>query len=150
MNGDEKFRVMRWLFIISVFFFSCSVEPQPLVYGKDACHTCKMTLTDQKFGAEIVTAKGKVYKFDDANCMINFMNSGSIEGEEVSHKLIVDYTQPGKLLPVEHTFFLKSDEIRSPMNSGIAAFETEASMKDFKAKWNAIYLGWGELQTEFK
>jgi copper chaperone NosL len=139
--------------ILAVFMIAlvgCTIEPQPLVYGKDACQTCKMTLTDQKFGAEIVTAKGKVYKFDDANCMINFMNSGSIEGEEVSHKLMVDYTQPGKLLPVEHTFFLKSDEIRSPMNSGIAAFETEASMKDFKAKWNAIYLGWGELQTEFK
>jgi copper chaperone NosL len=150
MNGNEKFSAMRLLIIISVFLFSCSVEPQPLVYGKDACHTCKMTLTDQKFGAEIVTAKGKVYKFDDANCMINFMSSGSIEGEELSYKLMVDYTQPGKLLPVEHTLFLKSDEIRSPMNSGIAAFETETSMEEFKQKWNATLLGWGELQTQFK
>jgi copper chaperone NosL len=141
---------MRLLLIFAVFLFSCSVEPQPLIYGKDACHTCKMTLTDQKFGAEIVTAKGKVYKFDDANCMINFMNSGYLEGETLTHKLIINYIQPGKLIPVEHTFFLKSDEIRSPMNSGIAAFETENSMKEFKAKWSAIYLGWGELQTEFK
>jgi copper chaperone NosL len=150
MNGNEKFSGMRLLLIFCVFLFSCSVEPQPLIYGKDACHTCKMTLTDQKFGAEVVTAKGKVYKFDDANCMINFMNSGSMEGQEVSYKLMVDYTQPGKLLPVEHTLFLKSDEIRSPMNSGIAAFETEASMKEFKQKWGATLLGWGELQTQFK
>jgi copper chaperone NosL len=141
---------MRLLLIFAVFLFSCSAEPQPLIYGKDACHACKMTLTDQKFGAEIVTAKGKAYKFDDANCMINFMNSGSLEGEALAHTLIVDYTQPGKLLPVEHTFFLKSDEIRSPMNSGIAAFETEAAMKEFKAKWKANVLGWNELQLEFK
>ena len=141
---------MRWLLIPAILLTACHVEPQPLVYGKDACHTCKMTLTDQKFGAEVVTKKGKVYKFDDANCMINFLNSGFLEGEEVSHKLLVDYTQPGKLLPVEHAFFLKSEEIRSPMNSGVAAFESEASMHEFKQKWSATLLGWGELQTQFK
>jgi copper chaperone NosL len=135
---------------LAILFLSCSVEPQPLTYGKDMCHTCKMTLMDNKFGAELVTVKGKVYKFDDSNCMINFMNSGYLAGEEIAFKLMVDYSQPGKLIPVEHGFFLKSDEIRSPMNGGIAAFETEKSMKDFKKQWNAIYLGWGELQTEFK
>lgn len=136
--------------LIMIGLLACKVEPVALQYGKDFCHTCKMTLTDNKFGGEVVTAKGKVYVFDDTNCMINFLNSGYLEEQEVKFKLIADYTQPGKLIPVEHGFFLKSDEIRSPMNSSIAAFETEVAMKDFKKKWNAIYLGWGELQTEFK
>lgn len=141
-------------FLLPIFIatacIACSVEPQALEFGKDACHTCKMTLTDNKFGGEIVTKKGKVYKFDDSNCMINFLNSGYLEGEELAFTLLVDYSQPGKLIAVERAFYLKSDEIRSPMNSGIAAFESEASMNEHKRNWNAIYLGWGELQTEFK
>ncbi len=141
---------MRNLIFISILLISCNVEPEPLNYGKDACHSCKMTLMDKKFGSELVTKKGKVYKFDDTNCMVNFMNSAEMEGEEIAFKLIVDYTQPEKLIQMEHAFFLKSDEIRSPMNSEIAAFETKKAMKEYKKKWKAIYLGWGELQTEFK
>jgi copper chaperone NosL len=143
---------MKYVLILSIVLIAagCKVEPVALQYGKDHCYTCKMTLTDNKFGAEVVTDKGKIYVFDDTNCMVNFLNSGYLEESEVKFKLIADYTQPGKLVPVEQGFFLKSDEIRSPMNSAIAAFENEASMREFKKQWNAIYLGWGELQTEFK
>jgi copper chaperone NosL len=141
---------MRALLLPLVLLAACQPRPTPLQYGVDACHSCKMTLVDKKFGAEVVTKKGKVYVFDDANCMINFLNSDQLEGEDVAFKLIVDFAQPENLIPVEHTFFLKSDKIRTPMNSGVAAFETEKTMKEHKAKWNAIYLGWGEVQTEFK
>lgn len=143
---------MKYSLIVAstLLLVGCNVEPVPLRYGKDFCHTCKMTLSDEKFGGEVVTTKGKVYVFDDTNCMISFLNSGYLEDSEVKYKLIADYTQPNKLIPVEHSFFLKSDEIRSPMNSAIAAFDNETAMKEYKKKWNAIYLGWGELQTEFK
>ena len=139
--------------MISIFLFlllACNSEPQPLQYGKDSCHTCKMTLVDKKFGGELVTAKGKVYKFDDVNCMINFINSGYLEDEKLAHKLIVDYSQPEKLIPADQAFYLKSDEIRSPMASEVAAFETEKAMLKYKSKLKAIYLSWGELSTQFK
>lgn len=136
--------------LIAILFFSCSVDPQPLQYGKDSCHTCKMTLMDKKFGGEIVTAKGKVYKFDDVNCMVNFLNSGYLEDEKIEHTLVVDYTQPGKLIRAEEAYYLKSDEIRSPMASEVAAFETEKVMLKHKSKLKGIYLDWGELKAQFK
>ena len=40
---------------------SCSTEPEPLHYGTDVCHFCKMTLVDNKFGAELVTKNGKAH-----------------------------------------------------------------------------------------
>ena len=141
---------MTSLVLIAILFLSCSTDPQPIQYGKDACYTCKMTLMDKKFGAEIVTAKGKVYKFDDVNCMVNFLNSGYLEDETLEHKLIVDYSQPGKLISAEEAFYLKSDEIRSPMASEVAAFETEKDMLKHKSKLKAIYMAWGELMTQFK
>lgn len=136
--------------IIAFFFISCSNEPEQLYYGKDACHTCKMTLVDKKFGAEVVTAKGKIYKFDDMNCMINFINSGYLADEILEHQLVVDYTQPGKLIPAEQAFYLMSDEIRSPMASEVAAFENEKVMLKHKSKLKAIYMNWAELLTQFK
>lgn len=133
-----------------VLFFSCTNDPEPLRYGKDACHLCKMTLMDKKFGGELVTEKGKVYKFDDVNCMVNFINSGYLNDESLAHKLIIDYSQPEKLIPAEEAFYLKSDQIRSPMASEVAAFATQKAMEKSKSKLNGIYLAWAELMTQFK
>jgi copper chaperone NosL len=141
---------MMTVVLVAILFLSCSVDPQPLQYGKDGCHTCKMTLMDKKFGTELVTAKGKIYKFDDVNCMVNFINSDYLEDEKLEHILVVDYTQPGKLIRAEEAFYLKSDEIRSPMASEIAAFETEKVMLKYKTKLKGTYMTWGELKTHFK
>ncbi|NJN41651.1 MAG: hypothetical protein HC811_04855 [Flammeovirgaceae bacterium] len=131
-------------------FFSCSTEPVAIEYGKDGCHSCKMTLMDNKYGAELVTKKGKVYKFDDMNCFLNFYNSGAEDPENIAHRLVVDYTQPGTLIMADNAHFLKSPEIKSPMASQIAAFEDYEQMKKFKKEYNGIYLAWGEVVTQFK
>jgi len=129
---------------------ACSTEPVPLNYGKDACYNCKMTLVDQKFGAELVTRTGKVYKFDDLNCFLNYYNSGKEPVEEFTHRLVVDYSNPGILIPATDAFYLKSAQIRSPMNGQVAAFESKATMDTFRKQWNGIYLAWGEVVTQFK
>lgn len=129
---------------------ACSVKPEPIAFGTDMCHTCKMTIMDRKFGGEVVTRKGKIYKFDDLNCLINFLNSGYLEEREVAHRLVLDYSQPGKMIDATQAFYLKSDEIRSPMASRMAAFESDKVMEEHKKEWNAIYLTWGEAITQFK
>jgi copper chaperone NosL len=138
------------ILIIAFLILGCEVAPQPLEYGIDACHTCKMTLMDPKFGAEIVTEKGKVYKFDDINCMVDFYNSGYESTDKMAHIMVIDFSQPEKLIQARDAFYIKSNQIRSPMSSGIAAFETEAEMDKHKKEWKGIWLSWGELKTEFK
>jgi copper chaperone NosL len=129
----------------------CTPKPEPLSYNHDACHACKMTLTDKKYGAEIVTKKNKVYKFDDINCMVNFLNSGDIEEGDVAFKLVIDYSNPDRgLIAAEEAFYLFSDQLRSPMASEVAAFEKQDSLKKMKTKIGGIYLAWGELKTQFK
>lgn len=136
--------------ILLASLMACNVEPEPIQYGTDACHACKMTLMDKKFGAELVTKKGKVYKFDDVNCMLNFYNSEDVSPEEFKYKLVVDFTQPAKLIEAGNAFYLKSPEIKSPMASQVAAFEKKESMEDLKKQLTGIYLVWGELVTQFK
>lgn len=137
-------------FAYAGLLLACTAQPEPIRYGSDMCHTCKMTIMDRKHGGEVVTRKGKIYKFDDINCMVNFLNSGYLEEREISHRLVTDYAQPGILIDATQAFYLKSEEIRSPMASRLAAFQSEERMEEYKKQLNAIYLTWGEVVTQFK
>jgi len=109
-----------------------------------------MTLMDKKFGAELVTKKGKVFKFDDVNCMLTFYHSGKNAPADFSHRLVVDFSEPAKLIEATDAFYLKSPSIKSPMASQIAAFSNKEKMDQVKKDLNGIYLVWGELVTQFK
>lgn len=101
---------------------SCSVKPEPLNYGKDACHACKMTLVDKRFGGEILTRKGKIYKFDDVNCLVGFYKSGSEPADNVLSILFVDFGKENSLIDATTANFLVSGNLRTPMGSGVAVF----------------------------
>jgi copper chaperone NosL len=137
-------------FFFALSLASCTVEPEPLQYGSEPCHTCKMTLMDKKFGAELVTAKGKVYKFDDINCMLAFYNSGEVEPREFAYRLVVDFARPGTLVNAADAFYLKSSAIKTPMASQVAAFANKDQLDARNKQLHGIYLVWGELVTQFK
>jgi copper chaperone NosL len=136
--------------LLSALAYGCTVKPEPLAYGTDLCYTCKMTLMDNKFGAEIVTHKGKVYKFDDVNCMLSFYHSDFEEQKNMKHLLVINFSQPTQFMDATNSWYLKSDSIRSPMASGIAAFATDVEYLPYKKKWKAILMSWGETNTQFK
>ncbi len=138
------------LMVMLIVVSACSVEPEPIAYGTDACHSCKMTIMDRKFGAEVVTQKGKVFKFDDLNCMVNFLNAGDLSDRDVKYKLVIDFSEPEKLIPAGEAFYVKSPEIKSPMGSQVAAFETDEAHKLYRKQFNGFYLTWGEVTTQFK
>lgn len=137
-------------FIGTAIVFGCSTKPEPLNYGTDTCYSCKMTLADNRFGTELVTKRGKVYKFDDLNCMLQYYHSGEIETDDLAHRLIIDYEKPGTFLKADEAFYIKSEEIRSPMASEVAAFESYDRAMAFKKKYGGIFLAWGEVTTQFK
>ncbi len=72
----KKVKINKTLAILLMggLISSCNTGPEPFKFGKDNCHFCKMTISDARFGAEIVTTKGKIYKFDDVKCMQGFID----------------------------------------------------------------------------
>lgn len=135
---------------ILIFLASCSADPRPIVYGQDGCQHCKMTLMDSKFGAELVTDKGKVFIFDDVNCMLQYMDSEDGKSQTYKHILVTDYLNPGVLLDANLAYYLKSEEFKTPMASNIVAFPDYDLLKEYKNKSGGVYLAWGELTTQFK
>ncbi len=110
--------------LIMVISWSCSVEPQPINYGSDACEFCKMTIVENRWAAEIVTDKGKAYKYDAIECMMNYMNRNDINTNTLALLLVDDYTQPGILIDATKASYIKSEAIPSPMGAFLSAFST--------------------------
>ncbi|GAA0879840.1 hypothetical protein GCM10009119_28090 [Algoriphagus jejuensis] len=142
----------RYLTILSILLIlaSCSADPRPIAYGQEGCYHCKMTLMDPKFGAELVTEKGKVYVFDDVNCMLMYMDSEEGESQSFKHVLVTDYLNSGTLLDANVAYYLKSPEFRTPMASEIVAFGDYKILQEHKKNSGGIFLAWGELTTQFK
>lgn len=125
---------------------SCSSGPQPIRFGEDACEFCKMTITDKKFGAEIETQKGKIYKFDDIHCLTSFLKSGTVDTQQVKNIYMVDFASAGNLVLNSQCFLLQSENIQAPMGSHIAAFANEDSLRSFQQQLNGKQISWDEAK----
>lgn len=138
-------------FVIPLILVSaCSSGPEPIRFGHDSCDLCKMVIMDPKFGSELVTSKGKVFKLDDINCLLSFMEESKIDGSDIAHLLVVDFGKPENLIDVNNAFFIHSEQIRSPMASNLAAFSDKATMEKYYAEWGGETLTWSGVKNLFE
>ncbi len=107
-------------FLILILNTSCSIESEPIDYGKDACHYCKMTIVDRQHSAEIVTQKGKAFKYDAIECMMQ--ETKNIDESEIALFLIADYSIPGELVNAAKSTYLISESVPSPMGANLSGF----------------------------
>jgi len=143
--------------MISRFFFvaiallimvSCQVSPKLIDYGSDGCHFCSMTIVDRQHAAEIVTKKGKAFKFDAIECMVNHLKDIDIASVELF--LVNDYQAPGELIDAKKSTFLISKEIPSPMGEYLSAFPTRKEAENIEIENKGKLYSWEELLTKFK
>ncbi|MBX7044051.1 MAG: nitrous oxide reductase accessory protein NosL [Ignavibacteria bacterium] len=130
--------------------FGCSKETEPIEYGKDQCAHCRMTIVDNKFGAEMVTSKGKVYKFDAAECLVNFLNTGKVPESEAETLLVTNLESPGNFIDARSAAFLISPKLRSPMGENISAFSGRNAAEKFKEQYTGETYDWNSLVAMFR
>ncbi len=112
------------LFLLLLFVFtSCTVKPQKINYGEDACHFCSMTIVDKQHAAELVTNKGKAFKFDATECMVNYM--ADIDTSTVELYLITNFNTPGELIDAKTASYIISENIPSPMGEFLSGVPTK-------------------------
>jgi copper chaperone NosL len=132
--------------LITLSLGGCSTTPQPLRVGVDNCDFCKMTVSDNRFGAEIVTKKSKIYKFDDEHCIVAFLNSKKVDQQQIAGIYFTNFNSPHELLNVEQVHFLQSPKLKSPMNGNIAAFRNEDSLISILPLFPGNKISWEDLQ----
>ena len=123
---------------------ACSIKPQPIAYGSDACHYCSMTIVDQQHAAQFVTKKGKAFKFE---CMLNHLKE--VDYDEIALFLVNDYSDPGVLTDATKATYLISKGIPSPMGEFLSAFSKNEEAKKAKSEHDGELFTWQEIQNHF-
>jgi copper chaperone NosL len=122
-------KVITLIFLCTLVLLTACSEPKPvpIVYGQGMGEYCNMIISDNRFGAEIVTTKRKVYKFDSIESMIAYRLE-HFQSEEIHSYWVTDFANPGTLIPAKNAYYLKAEKIHSPMGLGLVAFANEADV----------------------
>lgn len=125
--------------LLSLVLAGCSSpKPATVVIGQDMCEHCQMLITDARFVTQVVTTKGKAYKFDSIECMVDFLAEGSLADSDIHSAWVSDYNRPGTWIKAEEARYLQSVNIRSPMGANLAAFSTLQELEDAKVAANGL------------
>ena len=127
---------------------SCQVKPAKISYGEDVCDFCMMTIVDRQHVSQLVTEKGKVYKYDAIECMVNDLAKWN--RPKVALFLVADYARPGDFTNALDAGYLISAEIPSPMGANLSAFAESDYLKKTHSEKGGETLTWGQLQKKFQ
>ncbi|MCP3932790.1 MAG: hypothetical protein GY705_27270 [Bacteroidetes bacterium] len=137
-----------FFFLLVLFGVACTPKSRPIDYGSDVCHYCKMTIVDKQHGAEAVTSKGKVYKFDAVECLSWFENENS--ELEYAFELVNNFMAPGELINAQESTFLISKAVPSPMGAFLSAFNSEEEAKKLQSNKGGDLFSWEEIKKQIR
>jgi len=142
--------MFRTNFYISIIFIlilmlGCGSDPEPINYGHDECDFCRMQITDDRYGSEIVTGRGKVFKFDEVGCMIEYALVENLIGSTDNKFFVTVFSMPETFTDATSAHYVKNDSFRSPMGLNVLAFDRETDADDFLVKNEGLLLNWIEV-----
>ncbi len=142
-SSSSKYSFASLILLMSFFLASCSNGPEPIHYGEDQCVFCKMKIIDRHYGAEAITDKGKVFKFDAIECFLNYRKENPDKKFQAVY--VVPYDKPGTLIKAETAYYLITPELPSPMRGDINAFSSKKVAEEFYQKHKGELLSWQQL-----
>ena len=132
-----------------VLLFSCSTEKSQINYGQEGCSYCQMMIMDQRFGAEIVTGKGKIYKFDAMECLLNF----KMENPDIATVIATEWTnvhnEDSMLYAAHECTYLRSPNLPSPMGMYINTYKDLKTAEAYQKEHGGELFTWTELNNRF-
>ncbi|SFJ03164.1 copper chaperone NosL [Kaistella treverensis] len=99
--------------------------PQEITIGKDQCDNCKMTISEPKYATQLLTEKGRVYKFDDIACLRDY-EATNPENTGSATVYVADFPS-GKFVESSTATFIKGGQIKSPMGGNTQAYSDKAA-----------------------
>lgn len=137
------------LFLMAGFLISsCKPKSEPIAYGENDCSYCQMTIVDKIHGAQLVTSKGKVYKYDAVECMV--MALKEMDETDMAMILVNHLEEPEALIDATSSTFLISKKLPSPMGGFLTAFASREAAEDALIEYGGELYSWQELKNEYK
>lgn len=128
--------------------WGCEIKPRAVQYGQDGCHFCKMTIVDNQHAALIVTNKGKTFKYDAIECMLNDLQERN--SQEIAIFQVNDYLNPGVMIDATLANFLISESIPSPMGGNLSASANQLWAREIVHEAGGELHSWTSLRQKYK
>lgn len=113
-------------------------KPVPIIWSKDICTQCGMSIVDRFHAAEIINSKTrKVYKFGDIGDAVVWAKHNHTSAWLKESKIWVTDSKTGKWLNARKAYWIKGQT--TPMGYGLGAV-SEYVQNSFEWRQAAIYL----------
>ncbi|MCC6954660.1 MAG: nitrous oxide reductase accessory protein NosL [Deltaproteobacteria bacterium] len=117
----RKFGLCLPLLFLAAASCEAGRDAEPIQIGHDACSTCRMTIVDDRYGGEVISAKGKVFKFDTLECLSQFHSRAA---EKPAASFAVHFAHPGRFLRLDDAVVTHAPSRTGPMGSSLVAFQS--------------------------
>ncbi|MEO8563412.1 MAG: nitrous oxide reductase accessory protein NosL [bacterium] len=120
-------------------------DPAPIAYGRADCDVCRMRITDQRFGGELVSQTGKVHQFDSIECLANYTAASSSPPRSL---WVSDFEHPGTLLPVSRARFIRRAGPSAGMGANLLAVAATTDTTALRAKFGEVTaMSWDDIRA---
>ena len=127
---------------------NASTEPQPphIYYGEDICEFCGMIVSEERYAAGYITQAGQEHIFDDIGDLVQ----ARLKNPEAATAIFAHEYDNHTWIKAETAYYIKSDNLPTPMLSGIAAFASAERAQDFATELNGQLFSFDELLTYYR
>ena len=138
---------MRIIFLLSLLLIlACTKEPAPILFGEDGCSYCRMQISDQRFGGELLTDKGKPYKFDSIECMAAYILKEKEGSGNIQSLWTIDFNEPEKLIDARQSWYLKSGSLKSTMGLTLRGYKNQSGAQGAQNLHKGEVIRWQEVR----
>lgn len=135
------------LFSVLILGSACANKgPVEIHYGDDQCDYCRMNITHKSFGSQLVSSKGKAFKFDSIECLAAYTINAEAGAVTDATIWVADFNNPGTFIQASASAIVLSEQQSSPMGLGIVGFSTVSDATTFAEQKGGRIVSWSETQ----
>jgi len=143
-------RTVLYFSLILLIIAGCSKEPVPIHFGEDGCSYCRMLISDQRYGGELLTDKGKPYKFDSIECMAAYILKEKEGSKNIQSIWTIDFEIPETFIDAKQSWYLQSDSLRSPMGLNLSSYYDQSHAQGARNLHTGKIVRWQEVKNIVK
>jgi hypothetical protein len=114
---------------------------RPILWDREVCAQCGMTISDPRFACQLQTSEGNVYDFDDPGCLLTFLHR-----HQLRVRAIYFHSLDGRAwLKYPDVAFLRGQQTPMGYGLGAAAMGTRSAL-DFAAAQSYVEARGNELR----
>ncbi len=135
------------IFVVALVLLNCEPTVQAINYGKDGCSYCRMTIVEDFYGTELLTKKGKAYKFDSIECLAAFVIKEELASKNIHSLYFTDFEDAGNLYPLGEIKFVQAKKLKSPMGLNLSAYRNQGTADNVAELYFGETMTWDQVQN---